>query len=373
MAKGWIVAALIAGIAPLAAQAQDRDLDSEPPTGKVFSGDVPEGGGAARYLLTLAPGQAVDLTAAPIAGSDPKVQVFDATSGELVAENDDSSGSLASNVRLYSERGQRVRIEVTNASVEDSNAAMRFDLVLRPSDYRPRPPVDLALGESHEDTLGSGDERLYHFEGRGGQLWDLAVSAAPGSGLDPALEVFAGDVAGGEVLGEDDDGGGGLNARLRFLVPSTGTYTVRVHGVGQSEGGFTLSAGRTVAAPLRELELGEAGRGTLSAGEQEHLYRLSPAARRAIASGSGPLVVEMIHTGDSGGEEPLDPTLEVGFETPLGFSSLITDDDSGGDNNARLALDPAELSGPWLEALRIKAASFLETSGDYELTVRRGD
>src|SRR5687768_17620831 len=100
---GLAAAVLVA--APLAAQAQERDLDSEPSVGKVFTGEVGEGGEAARYLLTLQAGQAVDLTAAPVGGSDPKLQVFDAASGDLVAENDDSNGTLAANVRLYSDAG----------------------------------------------------------------------------------------------------------------------------------------------------------------------------------------------------------------------------------------------------------------------------
>src|SRR5687768_16765175 len=98
------LAAIALAAAPLAAaHAQDRDLDREPSVGKVFTGEVPAGGGAARYLLTLQAGQAIDLTAAPVGGSDPKIQVFDTASDGLMAENDDSNGSLASNVRLYSE------------------------------------------------------------------------------------------------------------------------------------------------------------------------------------------------------------------------------------------------------------------------------
>ena len=63
----------------------------------------------------------------------------------------------------------------------------------------------------------------------------------------------------------------------------------------------------------------------------------------------------------------LDPLLEVGFETPLGFTSLLTDDDSGGETNARLVLDASGMTGPWLEALRIKARAFDQSAGHYAL------
>ena len=369
---GFVAAVLVA--APLAAQAQERDLDREPSVGKVFTGEISEGGGTASYLLTLEPGQAVDLTAAPVGGSDPKLQVYDAASGDLIGENDDSNGTLAANVRLFSEAGQRVRIEVANASVEGGEGGMRFDLILRPSDWRPRPPIALALGDAHSGELARGDEQLFRFTGQRGQLWDLALSAAPGSELDPALQVFAGEVAGGEALGSDDDGGGGLNARLRFLVPETGTYTVRAYTIGQSEGAFAFTAGRTaaaLAAAVREIGLGEAVTGTLGGSSGEQVFRLSQRARRAIASGDGTLVIALDRAGDAeeGSDTVLDPMLEVGFETPLGFSSLLSDDDGGEDANARLVFDASELDATWLEALRIKAKPFQESEGHFALTV----
>jgi len=372
------LAPVLLAAAPLAAaQAQEVDLDRAPSVGKVFAGEVPAGGAAARYLLTLAPGQAIDLTAAPVAGSDPRLRVVDARSGELVAENDDSAGSLASNVRLYSVRGQRVRIEVSNAAVDGGDAAMRFDLIVRPSDYRPKPVVTISLGDAHSGTLGRSDEQLFRFRAERGELWDLALAAAPGSSLDPALQVFAGEAAGGTTLGEDDDGGGGLNSRLRFLVPSSGVYTVRAYGVGQTEGNFAFSAGRAegaVAAAVMEIGLGAPATGTLGNGSGDHLYRLSESARAAIAAGTGTLLVELRRIGDAeeGSDSMLDPILEIGFETPLGFSTLLSDDDGGGGTDSRLVFDASGLNATWLEALRIKARAFSQSTGDYELTVSAG-
>jgi hypothetical protein len=236
--------------------------------------------------------------------------------------------------------------------------------------------VPLTLGASHTGTLASGDEQLFSFTGERGQLWDIALAAAPGSELDPALQVFAGDVAGGEVLMQDDDGGGALNARLRFLVPESGNFTVRAYSVGTSEGDFALSVGRSaaaLAAAVKAIDLGQAIAGTLEPGVDEHVYRLSERARRAIAAGDGPLVIELSRAGDAEeGGTVLDPVLEVGFESPLGFTSLLTDDDGAGETNARLALDTSTLTGPWLEALRIKARAFEETAGHYALVVSEG-
>jgi hypothetical protein len=212
---------------------------------------------------------------------------------------------------------------------------------------------------------------LFRFTGERGDLWDIALAAAPGSSLDPALQVFGGEVAGGTALGQNDDDGGTLNARLRFLVPETGTYTVRAYGVGQTEGAFALSAGRAqgaVAAEVQDVGLGAAATGTLVAGAGEHVYRLDQSARAAIAANPGPLVVDLRKV-QSDAEGGLDPIVDVGFETPLGFSSLLSDDDSGGETNAHLVFDTTGLDATWLEALRIKVRAFMQTAGDYELTV----
>ena len=67
---GLSMAAVLAAAPLPSAQAQVRDLDSETSVGDVFVGEVPAGGEAS-FALTLAPGQAIDLTAAPVGGSDP--------------------------------------------------------------------------------------------------------------------------------------------------------------------------------------------------------------------------------------------------------------------------------------------------------------
>lgn len=364
--------ALLAATIPLApALAQDRDLDREAPQGKVFRGEFGDSDDPARFSLTLEGGQAVELTAAQVAGSDPFLRVFDAGSGELLAENDDSAGSLSATVRLYSPQARRVRIEVTSAMLDESSGSSRFDLILRPSDYRPRPPRSLALGETLSGTLGSDDEELFRFRAESGQILTIAMNQTEGSGLDPIFEIFAGNDPVGEPLASDDDGGGGLDARVRFAVPRTGNYVVRAHGVSPSAGAFTISAALAAAidrTPV-EIDLDRPVSDALDGDTPERFYRLSERARSALASAPGTLVVDLRHTGEE--EEALDPVVEVGFETPLGFSSVANDDDGGGGMDARVSIDVSQLDGTWLEDLRIKAGAFSESSGGYELVVTR--
>jgi serine protease Do len=60
-----------------------------------------------------------------------------------------------------------------------------------------------------------------------------------GNGLDPYMVLFDGN---GRKVAEDDDGGGGKNARIAITLPSTGKYTLYANSyeVGDT-GAFTLS------------------------------------------------------------------------------------------------------------------------------------
>ena len=89
-------AALLAAAPLAAATAQDVDLDRAPSVGKVFTGEVPDGGGAA-----------VSSSASPVGGSDPVMRVYDAATDGLIAENDDSAGSLAPSRAARSTRASR--------------------------------------------------------------------------------------------------------------------------------------------------------------------------------------------------------------------------------------------------------------------------
>lgn len=348
------------------AWAQVRDLDSAQPDGRVFVGAYGSSDRPAAFQLTLRADQAIEVEAAAGDGSDPMLKVFEADSGRLIAENDDAPGGLSARVRLYSPADMKLRLEVSDVL----GAGGRYRLTVVPTDYRPNPVREIAQGQRHGGNLGPGEEQLFHIRSRGaGEAWDL-VLANEGSELDPYLSIFAGDVPVGSPLATDDDGADGLNARLRFVTPGPGTFTVRASGVGSSGGDYVFTASQGVPprpAETLEVALGRMVRGTLSGDPPQQMYRLSDGARTAIARGGvSALVVEMTAPADGS----LDPVVEVGFETPLGFFAVARDDDGGGGTNARLSLDLAQLSGSadWLNSLRIRATSFAG-EGDFELTV----
>jgi len=65
----------------------------------------------------------------------------------------------------------------------------------------------------------------------------LGISGGAGSLADPRITVLG---PGGAVVGQDDDGGLGLNARLQFTATQTGAHTVQVAGVGVTTGSYVL-------------------------------------------------------------------------------------------------------------------------------------
>lgn len=70
------------------------------------------------------------------------------------------------------------------------------------------------------------DEDRFRFTAKQGERFEFrAASAAPGSPLDLVLRI---EDASGKVLAEDDDGGGGSDARLVWASPSDGSFTASV-------------------------------------------------------------------------------------------------------------------------------------------------
>ncbi len=82
----------------------------------------------------------------------------------------------------------------------------------------------IALGGSVTGTLGTLFEaHNWVFEGQAGQTVTIRVNAV--GDTDPRVKLLD---PSGSVIAEDDDSGGGLNARLTAVLPLGGTYTIRV-------------------------------------------------------------------------------------------------------------------------------------------------
>jgi serine protease Do len=139
------------------------------------------------------------------------------------------------------------------------------------------------------------------------------MSAVDG-GIDPYLQLLGPD---GSDLATDDDSGEGRNARLVAVLTQNGDYTILATALGGGSGAYTLS----LREPRREsIGLGETVSGRIEDGV---IWRFTGAAGQVVA-------LEM--DSDDGA---IDPYLEL--FGPDG-SLLASDDDSGGNLNARLVV-----------------------------------
>ena len=94
--------------------------------------------------------------------------------------------------------------------------------------------IPLRYGEPVEGELAASATDTYILDASAGDKPVIAASAKGGE-IDPAVRLY--DPA-GQLIGEDDNGGGKLNAYLEGIVLSQdGAYTVEVTNQSEGQGG----------------------------------------------------------------------------------------------------------------------------------------
>lgn len=380
-------AILLAGAAAVLATpalAQVRDLDNEASDVRVFQGRV-SGEPSVFYVTTPAEG-ALQIDVLATGDLDPVVRVRDADSGETIAEDDDGGEGLNSRVTI-SDASRRIVIEVDSYDAEwaedGEDYGGSFDLRLAISNCTAGGGTTITYGSTERGAI-CGAENLYTFAGEAGQTVEIAMIAESDE-LDPYLELRD---ANGETVAFNDDGGDSLNSLLRHTFEDSGTYTVVATSYGDSTGDYRLRvrSQRTAMAqlPLQVIGIDDEASGELASGWSDedglgltHIdYQLSDDARAAIASGNGEVTIYMTAAdgGDADFGGSLDPLLEVGFDTPLGFAVIDSDDDGAGNLNSMLPIDlgPIADNPGLLDMLRIRAQGFGGSAGAYTLTISEG-
>ncbi|WP_338244057.1 hypothetical protein [Aurantiacibacter hainanensis] len=369
------------------AVAQVRDLDDENSDVRVFQGEVD--GAASVFNLTVPADTALQIDAVAKGDLDPVLRVLDASTGELIVEDDDGGGELNSRARIGAqETSRRIAIEVDSFDaewVEGESYGGPFELRISLIDSVAVGTRAVDYGARETGNL-MGDEHLFTIAGEAGQMVEIALVAV-GENLDPYLELRD---ASGEVVASDDDGGENLNSLLRHMFTDSGTYTIAASSYGEDGGEYRLRVRerRAISAqlPLQVIGIDDEAGGELASGWDEtgsgtmmpnHIdYQLSEDAKAAIRRGSGEVSIRMTASGvgdpDFGGE--IDPFIELGFDTPLGFAVVDSDDDGGGELDAMLPVDLGLIADEpaLLDALRIRAQGYGGSSGSYTLVITEG-
>jgi len=108
----------------------------------------------------------------------------------------------------------------------------------------PGQPATIAYGQRLQGRLETGDQQMqdstfadvWMFQGTGGQTITIDLTSDQ---FDSYLQLLD---ASGSRLGEDDDSGGNLNARITFTIPANAQYRIVVNNYGSSRrtGLYTL-------------------------------------------------------------------------------------------------------------------------------------
>jgi hypothetical protein len=215
--------------------------------------------------------------------------------------------------------------------------------------------------EASDPLLTDGSRyELYLYRGQAGELLTLTLRS---SEFDAFLS--GGRIEGASFVSEatDDDGAGETDARLSVTVGSSGTYAIQVKSYEAGEtGAYTLMLEQgTPAAPLLVLPIaiGETVNGRLVEtdpkipdGSHYHIYM--------FRGRPGQRVVVIMRS------EEFDAYLYGGRIEAGGFVEEVTDDDSGGDTDARLEVTIPESGQYVIRANSLEAAK----TGAYTLIVQ---
>jgi len=283
------------------------------------------------------------------------------TTGEPLASDDDGAGS-GMNARLrFTPESDGVYIVRARPFSGLETGAYTLALSERVAPRQPR-PGRISVGDHANGRLTSGDAEdedgktfdAYAFRANAG---DRVAILLESDDFDPVVRV--GRIVGGSFVqaAQNDDGDGkGLNSYLVFTAPQAGEYLIQTTSVsGDSEGDYRLTLEQGPPAPeARSIAIGEEVSGRLSedspksdSGSSADLYRFTGRAGQRVAI--------------SLKADDFDSYLEL-FD--VNHNSLATDDDSGGELNARLTFVLPE-DGDYL----IEARGFSDATGSYDLKI----
>lgn len=254
---------------------------------------------------------------------------------EEIAADDDGGGDTDARLRFRATAAGTYLIVAQSLEV-----AALGGYELRVEELPPSPPpttIALKIGEAKEGVLDDGSAllqdgpievpyQLFTFAGRRQRVRVAVRSGA----FDAAMRITRVTAAGEEEVGTDDDSGGGTDAQMTFVA--TGDFRIYAKPLEADKAGpFTVSISEVQvrAVASRPLTIGQTIEATIESNDPElddgrnfHQY--------AVTARPGERLIITLRS------SAFDAFLDWGSVGPGGFESSTTDDDSGGDTDARL-------------------------------------
>jgi Bacterial pre-peptidase C-terminal domain len=327
---------------------------------------------AVRYSFSATAGAVYKMTATKKGDSelDPRIAVGKLQNNVLEdpVSDDDGGGDMNASLRFRPSTAGVYVVEVTG--VGEKFGPYDVKVVQAPPDRPPGNPIPLTLGTEAKGNLSDGGPRRgddtlfagYSIALKAGQRVTLSMEKDGETSLDPKLEIGRGTLSAFEQIAEDDDGGKDLNARIRFVAPSDGTYIVRATAASPAnEGRFVLKVGETppdvIPPPPTPIQGGQVVRGSLAV--TDPMLNNETYYDRFVFTGQVGETYEI-----SVNSETVD--VIVGARSALREDDdYITDDDGGGGTNAKLTYTIAT-AGP--QTIRVTSVG-QEAVGDYTVSV----
>ncbi len=325
---------------------------------------------------------------------DAYLGLIEASSEEVVAEDDDSAGNSNALIEMSLPSSGQYLIVATRYDLDQGTSQGQYTLTLTAGGVTPvsnpvasTEPVELSagvyyMGEMAFDTQVAGSisdssyAQLYSLDVQAGTEVVVGMFAAGGN-LDPYLMFMTED---GDVLAEDDDSGAQVegasktDALLSLTVADAGTYYVAATraGVdtGKTTGDYMVMAVTTSPQQQEEpvsndlpagvemmgtIEVGGSAQGEITNDSYLHIYALEGQADEQVTltmTGSGQLDAYL---------GLMDPNQDV----------IAEDDDSAGGLNAQISIRLPE-SGTYLVLVTRAGLDSGTTTGAYSLEIASG-
>ncbi len=252
--------------------------------------------------------------------------------------DDDGGGGTDSRLRHALPASGEVQIR---AGMVNSGGAGRYTLSVSPlpPPVAPRPRA-LAVGQQVEGQLGNAsslddEDRPYELWTLQGQPGKTLVLRMDSDALDPVLQFGRWNGSDFTKQAEDDDGGQGLNARLRVQLDAEGRGAVRAIAFGNGNGSYRLSAREVTPPPavrISDIGIGDSVQGRLEsgdsfAGDEDAYFDVF-----RIRGKAGQRVMVRLDSSD------FDTVLRWGVMDGNVLIQDSEDDDGGGGTNSRLTV-----------------------------------
>lgn len=220
-------------------QAIDKDLRIE---GVLANNSLPVKGKPAQiHKLNMSPNKTyiIDLESTDF---DTYLRILDSRGKEL-AHDDDGGEKLNARLRFTPPREDTYQIVATRFGSGQGNYLLKIRVERPVEEKQPIGPV-LVLSDKEHRIEGRLAQNSPPVLGKPAQVHMVKMTAnktyvvdLESAEFDTYLRILD---AGGKKLAEDDDGGEGLNARIRFTAPRDGNYQIVATRFGSGQGNYLL-------------------------------------------------------------------------------------------------------------------------------------